>query len=223
MCGRIGTQMPPWALDQGGSLNDQQIENLVLLITEPPEGLWESMPEFVEQQHLEPELPPIEEITSGATVTGATSYVCGQRAPAQPEETGPVEVRTNWEQNMTDNRFSATRMGVPANQPVTVVVRNNGQALHNWHVQNVRATNGQEVTTPLMPGGQSQTVTFTISQPGTYNFICDVHPVEMRGTLVVQEGGASASPSPSPAAAGASPSPPSSATGSPSPAPSPSP
>ncbi len=32
-CGRVGTLMPPWSQEQGGALNDFQIEQLVLLIT----------------------------------------------------------------------------------------------------------------------------------------------------------------------------------------------
>lgn len=42
VCGRIGTVMPPWAIEQGGALNFFQIEQIVLLITSQfaPEG-WE--------------------------------------------------------------------------------------------------------------------------------------------------------------------------------------
>jgi plastocyanin len=32
-CGRVGTVMPPWSIDQGGALNFFQIEQLVMLIT----------------------------------------------------------------------------------------------------------------------------------------------------------------------------------------------
>ena len=32
-CGRVGTLMPPWSQEQGGPLNDFQIEQLVILIT----------------------------------------------------------------------------------------------------------------------------------------------------------------------------------------------
>jgi mono/diheme cytochrome c family protein len=32
-CGRVGTRMPPWAIENGGSLNDFQIEQLMALIT----------------------------------------------------------------------------------------------------------------------------------------------------------------------------------------------
>jgi mono/diheme cytochrome c family protein/plastocyanin len=41
-CGRVGTLMPPWSQEQGGPLNDFQINQLVALITgtmPPPEGV----------------------------------------------------------------------------------------------------------------------------------------------------------------------------------------
>jgi plastocyanin/mono/diheme cytochrome c family protein len=41
-CGRVGTLMPPWSQEQGGPLNDFQINQLVALITgtmPPPEGI----------------------------------------------------------------------------------------------------------------------------------------------------------------------------------------
>ena len=86
----------------------------------------------------------------------------------------------------TDNKFNITRMTVPANQQVTVTVRNDGQALHNWHVLNVKDAAGEEIETKLLKKGESATVTFTLSAPGQYTFRCDTHPVEMKGTLTVQ-------------------------------------
>lgn len=225
-CGRIGSLMPPWALEQGGSLNDEQIRQLVILITNPTENAWERVAEISAEENETVPLPEVTEVTKGAAVTGATDFVCGQRAPEEEEDTGPVEVRTDWQQLTTDNNFSVSRMGIPANQQVTVLVQNNGQALHNWNVQNVQSTSGQPVTTPLLTAGQSQTVTFAIAQPGSYTFICDVHPVEMRGTLVVQEAGAAApaaSPAPAGSAASPSPAPAGAAAASPSPSPSPTP
>ena len=38
----------------------------------------------------------------------------------------------------------------------------------------------------ISAGPDSQAVTFTINQPGSYRFQCDVHPDEMFGTLTVQ-------------------------------------
>jgi mono/diheme cytochrome c family protein len=40
-CGRNGTPMPPWAIDQGGSLNFFKIENLVALITTNAGNGWD--------------------------------------------------------------------------------------------------------------------------------------------------------------------------------------
>ncbi len=38
VCGRVGTIMPAWSLDQGGPLNDEQIKQLVTLITSSQGG-----------------------------------------------------------------------------------------------------------------------------------------------------------------------------------------
>lgn len=186
VCGRIGTLMPPWAQDQGGSLNDEQIRQLVILITNPPEHGWEHVSEISEEEEATVPLPPVQEVTAGAAPTGATAPVCGQRAQETPVETGPVEVKTDHAVVATDNKFNMTRMGVPAGQEVTLAFDNRGAALHNWHVQGVKGTNGQDVTTKLLPGGQSETIRFTIATAGSYTFICDVHPTDMKGTLVVQ-------------------------------------
>ena len=40
-CGRNGTPMPPWSLDQGGSLDNFKIDNLVTLITTNAGNAWE--------------------------------------------------------------------------------------------------------------------------------------------------------------------------------------
>jgi mono/diheme cytochrome c family protein len=46
-CGRVGTQMPPWSVDQGGALNFYQIQQIVTLITSKfaPEG-WDKLIEY---------------------------------------------------------------------------------------------------------------------------------------------------------------------------------
>jgi plastocyanin len=86
----------------------------------------------------------------------------------------------------TDNKFDKTELTVRANQPVTLTLQNRGQAIHNWHALNVKDKDGKEITTKLLSGGQSETITFTIVQTGTVEYICDVHPTEMRGKLIVQ-------------------------------------
>lgn len=182
-CGRIGTLMPPWSLEQGGSLNDEQIRQLVTLITNPTDNAWEEVEHFSSEEPL----PEVTEITAGAVATGSITPVCGQRAPATPTpDQGPVESVTSQTIVATDNKFNVTRFGIPVNQQVTVTLQNNGAAIHNWAVQNVRNSQNQAIETMLLPAGQSQTLTFTVPQAGTYPFLCTVHPTEMRGTLVVQ-------------------------------------
>lgn len=86
----------------------------------------------------------------------------------------------------TDNKFDATKLTVPSGQPITVTLENKGQAIHNWHVLNVNDATGNDVATQLLPGGQSETITFTLDAPGTFTFQCDTHPAEMKGSLTVQ-------------------------------------
>ncbi len=77
-----------------------------------------------------------------------------------------------------DNSFAPSQLTVAAGTPITVTVNNGGKNMHNFDLQGVAKT-------PFQPAGQSQAVTFTV-QPGTYTFICDVHPKEMIGTLIAQ-------------------------------------
>lgn len=86
----------------------------------------------------------------------------------------------------TDNKFDRTTMTIQSGTLYTVTMQNKGAALHNWHVTGVKGADGKEITTAIVGGGQNAPVTFTISQKGTFDYLCDVHPVEMRGKLTVQ-------------------------------------
>ncbi len=46
-CGRVGTAMPAWALQQGGPLSDEQIRQLMIVITQ---GRWELVDEEVDHE-----------------------------------------------------------------------------------------------------------------------------------------------------------------------------
>ena len=70
---------------------------------------------------------------------------------------------------------------------------NQGNAIHNWHVTDVKDDAGKDITTGANGtlGGRSSTLTFTVSKTGSYKYQCDFHPTEMLGTLfVVAPGGA---------------------------------
>lgn len=86
----------------------------------------------------------------------------------------------------TDNKFDQTSHTVKAGEQVTVTLENKGQALHNWVVKGIKGADGKDITTQLLTASKSETITFAIEKPGTYDFLCDVHPVEMKGKLTVQ-------------------------------------
>jgi cytochrome c oxidase subunit 2 len=79
----------------------------------------------------------------------------------------------------TDNEFSTEEMRAAAGE-ITLELANEGSALHNFAIPD------EDVATDLIPGGETATVTFTLSEPGEYEYQCDVHPTEMQGTLIVE-------------------------------------
>jgi plastocyanin/mono/diheme cytochrome c family protein len=232
-CGRIGKVMPPWSIAEGGSLTDEQIRDLVTLITgvqpgvapglEQPQNFWDKAAEFSREENLaaaqaaDPHatapatLQPISDVLAGASITGATVRVCGQQAPATPTApSGPpagLQPQTTWTEDATDNKFSVTDMEITTGTSVTVTFNNKGNAIHNWEVLDssgkvLNDASGKPISVPLTDGGKSNTVTFTISTPGTYKFQCQVHPTEMIGQLYVVAPGGAAGGSATPAAGG---------------------
>lgn len=85
----------------------------------------------------------------------------------------------------TDNRFEPKEFTAPANQRITVTLDNKGSVIHNFQIVGQKGPDGQEIQTPLLPAGQKGSVEFTLPA-GTYDFYCVVHPVDMRGKLIVQ-------------------------------------
>jgi plastocyanin len=86
----------------------------------------------------------------------------------------------------TDNKFAQTAYVLDAGASYTLTLVNEGQAIHNWHILNAKGSDGKEITSRLVDPGKSDRLTFSLSKPGTYRFLCDVHPDEMKGTITVQ-------------------------------------
>jgi len=114
-------------------------------------------------------------------------------------------------------QFSVSELNAVAGQPVTLELKHVGTMEkkmmgHNW----VLLAQGTDVAafsmasasaadteyipadmkdpvlahTKLLGGGESDTITFTVSEPGTYDFICSFpgHSAVMKGKLIVSEG-----------------------------------
>jgi plastocyanin len=78
--------------------------------------------------------------------------------------------------SITDDRFSAPTLEVAAG--TTVHWTNTGQHRHT-----VTSDKGDWGSKELAPGA---VYSYTFSQPGTYPYHCEVHPKEMRGSVVVK-------------------------------------
>jgi plastocyanin len=87
----------------------------------------------------------------------------------------------------TDNLFTPAEFSVRAGQPFAVTLENRGQAAHDWRVRGLPDAAGRDVGTRLLAAGQSETVTLTIDRSGEYPLYCEVHPIDMRGKLTVQD------------------------------------
>lgn len=89
---------------------------------------------------------------------------------------------------MQDDFFVAPNLSVKANQPVTVALSNDGKSTHNWALCTTATDCSQFIAEgDLIHPGDKGTVTFTVSQLGTYRIVCEPHVAKgMVGTLVVQ-------------------------------------
>ncbi len=118
----------------------------------------------------------------------ALSVACSSGAEEKPA-TPAASVATVTDGAITlvarDNRFEPKAFTAPANTPIRLTLDNKGAALHNFALVGQKGPDGQEIQTRLIPGGQQDSVTFTLPA-GRYEFYCTVHPAEMRGTLTVQ-------------------------------------
>ena len=79
-----------------------------------------------------------------------------------------------------DFMFEPTTITATAGKPVTVTIKNEGQAEHNFSIESLKVNKDIEK-------GESQTVTFTPTQSGSIQFFCEYHHITkgMVGTLTV--------------------------------------
>jgi glucose dehydrogenase/plastocyanin len=119
---------------------------------------------------------------------GAAGTVASPPAGAPQPTAAPAAGSTTLQiSSLEDSTFDTDTLTAPANTRVTVNYLNDTAIPHNIHFYN-----GPDDTAPTLATtdvetgpGNMQTVTFTTPGPGSYFFRCDVHPIQMVGTLVV--------------------------------------
>lgn len=85
-----------------------------------------------------------------------------------------------------DIAFNTHDLSIGSGKTFTIDFQNQDTGVqHNIQIQDSSGTVVQDQ--PLVDGGQSSVYTFNALQPGTYKFICKVHPIpSMTGTLTVK-------------------------------------
>jgi len=79
--------------------------------------------------------------------------------------------------------FDTTTLTAPAGQEVTITFENrDGGIRHNLQIIGPSGP----IATDIEAGPVTQTLNFTIDEPGTYTFLCQVHPIAMVGDLVIE-------------------------------------
>ena len=79
-----------------------------------------------------------------------------------------------------DFMFEPATLNATAGKPVTVTIKNEGQAEHNFSIESLKVNQDVEK-------GESKSVTFTPTQSGSIQFFCEYHKTtkNMVGTLNV--------------------------------------
>lgn len=79
--------------------------------------------------------------------------------------------------------FDVTSLDVTSGDAVTFRFDNRDTAIaHNLHVAGAA---GGDARTEVEPGPIKQTLRVRFDQPGQFEYLCDVHPLQMRGTITV--------------------------------------
>lgn len=101
------------------------------------------------------------------------------RAAPQPKRSLPLT--TSFTVVARDLAWDVREVTVPVGEEVTVTIDNSDDGVnHNLHVK----IDG-DPRTALEAGPVEQTLRFTASTPGTYEFVCDIHPA-MTGTITAE-------------------------------------
>ena len=119
-----------------------------------------------------------------AATQPATTPAAAETPAATPPPAAPVQP-VQFTLVTTDEAFSTTSLSVKVNQPVTIIHRNDGKEIHNFALCQSTDCGAFVAEGDLLASGKQAQVTFTLTQPGTYKFECEVHTKTMVGTVVV--------------------------------------
>jgi plastocyanin len=106
---------------------------------------------------------------------------------AVPAETPPAsgEPAGAWITVSADHiAFRERELSVPSNQPFTIVFENRDPSQHNIAILAGDAGGQRQFEGAIFDGPATRWSAVPALAPGTYRFVCEVHPTGMNGTLV---------------------------------------
>ena len=125
--------------------------------------------------------------TTGAATTTTEAATTTTEAPTtMAADTTMGEAMDEIEVGVQGNAFSTDQIVITAGREVTIVVNDQDTTTdepHNFHIR----TPDADFFTAIKEAPNTQTLTFQIDIPGTYEFFCDTHPADMTGVLIVEE------------------------------------
>lgn len=132
------------------------------------------------------------------TITGdpnSTAFApCGQSKAQPAASAAPVQLADGGTITLGDNFFQLDsqqnpEIDVAAGTAITATLNNTGTAIHNMRIAGPDGeynTDDDIVSDPdTITAGTQATIAFTLTA-GTYNYQCDFHPTQMKGTVVAQ-------------------------------------
>lgn len=82
-----------------------------------------------------------------------------------------------------DTAFDKTTIDAKSGEPLTITYDNRDEAItHNLHV---KGATGGDAMTDIEAGPITQTLEVTFGDAGQFEYLCDVHPQQMTGTITV--------------------------------------
>lgn len=179
-----GTIMPAWGQENGGQLNDEQIEEIVTMIMHVD---WnEVYNESIEVAGGYPTVAPTEAPETSTAAGGSTST-----AEVGGPDAGPLTL------TMHDTYFDPTELTVPANQATTIHVVNEGATIHNFSIPALN------VSVDLDAGAEAD-IEIPATAAGEYDFDCNIpghKEAGMIGKLTVSDQAAAPAETDAPAPA----------------------
>ena len=125
-------------------------------------------------------------LTIGLAVVAALFAACGgsNAAPptSQPSAVPSAPAGDAIVVVAKDLKFLQTELTVPAGEPVEIVLDNQEAAPHNIAISDA---SGASVFTGEIVSSKQVTNAVPALAPGTYTFICEVHP-DMKGTITAE-------------------------------------